>query len=74
MAQYSYDGKTIEAKDAADLVAKMHEQSEAPAKTDLEWMVQVSDRAKVQFGHAIDSSSPEAFVASLVETGALKEK
>lgn len=70
--RYAYEGSVIETSTAAELVAKLHERSEAPAATDAIWMGEVSHRMELQFGKPLETGSPEAFVEGLVGLGLLK--
>lgn len=65
MTKYTYNGITMKATDAVSLLSEMHAMSEAPAKTDADWMIQTSRRFELQFGKSLDTSSPESFVKSL---------
>lgn len=72
MTKCIYDGATIEASTAKDLVSAMHAQSEAPAKTDADWMVEVSNRMRVMTGDVIDATDADRFVQGLIDAGILK--
>jgi len=57
---------------AKEIVAEMHNLSFSQAASDAAWMRDVSDRAFTQTGHDIDTSSPDAFIAGMIEAGLLK--
>jgi len=57
---------------AKEIVTELHGLSFSPATSDTAWMRDVSDRAFTQTGHDIDTSSPDAFIAGMVEAGLLK--
>ena len=72
MTEYLVDGEEIEAKDAADLVRKMHERSHAQAGSDEAWMKQVAERAVVMSGHEIRAGNAEDFVEDMLKYGMIE--
>lgn len=66
------DGQTVQASNAAELVAQMHQASRTEAVDDKSYMMDVAERTALQSGHAIRTSSHEAFVNDLLKYDLIK--
>lgn len=63
------DGFRIDDSDPLEVTARLRAVSRSPGKGLFEFMEEVSARARVQTGAQVRCSTPEEFVADLLEAG-----
>lgn len=68
------DGLVVEARDAEELVSRLHALSRSPSDSDAEWLREAAARYSVQLGRPVRGGDARHFVVDLMRYSALKRE